>query len=340
MPAILHHELMDSVLFEWNLGGQKKYLNAEELRIIQKNVFIRKHTFEDATKGNYSYEGGVDMHITRRVAQMIVIGLLLIALGLIARYKIAANITRINGRFANAMEFLFTYFRKKIAEENMPGHGETYHPFLMTLFLYILLLNLAGLMPQMGQALDYLTQPAQLTEAGQLTQAGEQGQGDHANSSFWLAIWPGITATGDISVTFTLALTTICMIWFAGFRYQGISFLWNVVPKGVPLPLYVIMWPLEFIVGPIAKGFALMIRLLANMTAGHVVILVLLSFIFNAAPLWNSTFLSKIGAGGITLISLGGIIGIFMLEILVSVLQAFIFTLLSALFISSSMHRH
>ena len=322
LPSILSHELMDSVLFELNLFGKKKYLQSKDLLAIKSNTFVRKYTFTDSL-GSYTYEGGLDLHVTRRVAQMTVISIVLIFLGILGKRKIAGNVTKINGRFANMLEVFFIWSRKEIAEGSMPGHARTYHPYLLTLFLFILFLNLAGLMPQMGQALVLLS--------------GFQGD---IEESPLLALWPGITVTGDISVTFTLAVATVFMIWFAGFRYQGFSFIWNVVPKGVPLPLYVIMWPLEFIVGPLAKGFALMIRLLANMTAGHVVILVLLSFIFNTAPLWNSTILAKFGAGGITLVAMVGILGIFLLEILVSFLQAFIFTLLSALFISASMHRH
>jgi F-type H+-transporting ATPase subunit a len=88
------------------------------------------------------------------------------------------------------------------------------------------------------------------------------------------------------------------------------------------------MWPLEFIIGPLAKGFALTVRLLANMTGGHVIILVLIGFIFQFKTLW------------IAPVSVVGATVIYMLEIFVAFLQAFIFALLSALFMGQMMHRH
>ncbi|MBW7859332.1 MAG: F0F1 ATP synthase subunit A, partial [Leptonema sp. (in: Bacteria)] len=100
------------------------------------------------------------------------------------------------------------------------------------------------------------------------------------------------------------------------------------VPGGVPFWLFPLMWPIEFIVGPLAKGFALMIRLMANMTAGHVLILVLVGFIFQVGQAW------------IVPISVFGMGAIYVLEILVAVLQAFIFALLSSIFIGLMMHRH
>jgi len=88
------------------------------------------------------------------------------------------------------------------------------------------------------------------------------------------------------------------------------------------------MFPLEFIVSPLAKAFALTVRLLANMTAGHVVILALLGFIF------------EFQSYAVVPISILGATAIYMLEIFVAFLQAFIFTLLTSLFVGSSMHRH
>jgi F0F1-type ATP synthase membrane subunit a len=90
-------------------------------------------------------------------------------------------------------------------------------------------------------------------------------------------LWPGITATGDIAVTATLAIFTFLVILISGFAYQGAMFIRNIVPGGIPLLLWPIMWPIEFI-GLFTKPFALAIRLLANMTAGHMIILVLLGF--------------------------------------------------------------
>jgi F-type H+-transporting ATPase subunit a len=88
------------------------------------------------------------------------------------------------------------------------------------------------------------------------------------------------------------------------------------------------MWPLEFIISPLAKCFALTVRLLANMTAGHVIILALLGFIFKFQSFWIVP-ISILGAGAI-----------YVLEIFVAFLQAYIFVLLTSIFVGSVMHRH
>ena len=136
----------------------------------------------------------------------------------------------------------------------------------------------------------------------------------------------GSTATGNIGVTATLAVITFIVVEIAGMREQGIGYLNTVVywPHDVPVPvksfMTLIMTPVE-IVGKITKPFALAIRLFANMIAGHVVLLALIGLIF--------TFKSYIVAPA----PLAMAVAISLLEIFVSLLQAFIFALLSAVFI-------
>ena len=95
----------------------------------------------------------------------------------------------------------------------------------------------------------------------------------------------------------------------------------------VPKPLYIIMWPVE-IVGMFTKPFALMIRLFANITAGHIIILSLVSLIF----IFQSEAMGLVS----------GVFVLFMsaLEMLVAALQAYVFTLLSALFIGQAVEEH
>jgi F-type H+-transporting ATPase subunit a len=193
-------------------------------------------------------------------------------------------------------------------DPNMHGHGHGYYAYLFTLFFFILFCNLFGLIPSVGELIALIT-------------------GGDGHSTIAL-IWSGITVTGDISVTATLAIITLIMIYVAGFVHQGPLFPIYSVPNGVPAPLYLLMFPLEFIVSPLAKAFALTVRLLANMTAGHVVLLALLGFIFE----YQSILIAPISVMGAT--------AIYMLEIFVAFLQAFIFTLLTSLFVGSSMHRH
>lgn len=142
-----------------------------------------------------------------------------------------------------------------------------------------------------------------------------------------LGLVPGMsTATGSISVTAGLALAAFVMMQFSGIRQFGVvGHYRNLLPHGLPAWIVPIMLPIE-ILGVFTKPFALAVRLFANMTAGHVVILSLVSIIFimkNAA--W---------AG----MSVPFALFIYLLEILVAFLQAFIFTLLTALFIGMSVH--
>ena len=138
----------------------------------------------------------------------------------------------------------------------------------------------------------------------------------------------GSTATGNISVTAGLALMAFGMIQVAGVREYGlVKHLRHLIPQGVPLWLAPIMIVVE-IFGMLAKPFALCIRLFANMTGGHVVILSLIGLIFIMKSLWVAP------------VSVGFALFINLLELLVAFIQAYIFTMLTSLFIGMSMHPH
>jgi F-type H+-transporting ATPase subunit a len=133
------------------------------------------------------------------------------------------------------------------------------------------------------------------------------------------------TATSNINVTAALALVTLLFMIGSGIVRNGpIGFIKTFVPHGVPWPILIILVPIE-IVGMFIKPFALTIRLFANMLAGHVVILSLLGLAV--------TFGLKAAVPAVAMAT-----GIYLLEILVCFLQAFIFTLLSAMFIGSFLH--
>jgi F-type H+-transporting ATPase subunit a len=142
-----------------------------------------------------------------------------------------------------------------------------------------------------------------------------------------LGLVPGMsTATGSISVTAALAVIAFLMIQGAGIREHGfVKHCRNVLPGGLPAWLVPIMLPAE-ILGVFTKPFALCIRLFANMTAGHVVILSLVALIF---IMKTAMF---------AFISVPFALFVYLLEILVAFLQAFIFTLLTAYFISMAAH--
>jgi F-type H+-transporting ATPase subunit a len=140
--------------------------------------------------------------------------------------------------------------------------------------------------------------------------------------------FPGIsTATGNISVTVVLALFTFVLTQIAGMRAQGALGYWtHLVPSGVPLPLVPLMFAIEFF-GLFTKPFALTVRLFANMVAGHIVI-----FFLIALTLFISVYVAPV--------SVAFALGIFMLELFVALVQAYVFTMLSALFIGMTQHAH
>ena len=138
----------------------------------------------------------------------------------------------------------------------------------------------------------------------------------------------GATATGNLAVTGVLALFSMIAIEAGGLIANGpVRYARSLVPEGLPIYLAPIMIPIE-IIGHFAKPFALMIRLFANMTAGHVVILSLIGLIF----VLRSYFVAPI--------SVGFALFIYLLEILIAFIQAYIFAVLTAVFIQLSRHPH
>jgi len=204
---------------------------------------------------------------------------------------------RAPGGFANAMEALILYFRDEVVRRNI-GHGaDAYTPYILTLFFFILIMNLMGLIPF------------------------------------------GATATGNISVTGALALMTLVTVEVSGFFALGPGGYAKTIfyaPSGMPpmgrALMLVIMTPVEFL-GKLAKPFALAIRLFANMTAGHTVILSLIGIIFVFGHL-------TIGRFGVAAGSIGMSVAMMGLELFVAFLQAYIFALLTSVFIGLIRHAH
>jgi len=187
--------------------------------------------------------------------------------------------------FAAGMEAMVLYLRNEVVLPNVGPHGNAFVPFGLTLFFFILFANLLGLIPY------------------------------------------GSTATGNISVTAMLAIVTFVVVEISGIRAQGWGYLrtiFYVPPKDMPLllkPLMFVIMTVVEVIGKFTKPFALAVRLFANMTAGHVVLLALISLIF--------TFQSY--AVATAPVAMG--VAISLLEIFVGFLQAYIFTLLSCVFI-------
>lgn len=192
--------------------------------------------------------------------------------------------------FAAGMEGVILYLRNEVYMPVIGHGGEKYVPFCLTLFFFIAIANLLGLVPY------------------------------------------GSTATGNIAVTATLALITFIVVEIAGMRALGKGYLGTVIywphdmPVAMKLPLSLVMTPVE-IIGKFTKPFALTIRLFANMVAGHVIILALIGLIFMFG------FAVAIAAVPMALF-------IMLLELLVVFIQAFIFSLLAAVFIGQIRSAH
>lgn len=132
------------------------------------------------------------------------------------------------------------------------------------------------------------------------------------------------TATGNVSVTAALALITLGFMIFGAIYKNGVAgFCKCFVPHGVPWPILILLVPIEFL-GLFIKAFALTVRLFANMLAGHIVLYSLMGLVYIF--------------GAVAFPAVGLALGIYFLELFVSFLQAYIFTLLSAMFIGQMYH--
>jgi F-type H+-transporting ATPase subunit a len=196
----------------------------------------------------------------------------------------------------------------------------TWTPLLLTLGIFILAANAIGLVP----IFDVLS----LINHTVL----------HLPEESFMArmLHGGTTATGNFNVTAALATITFFTIIIAGARAHGFVKHWqNMVPQGLPLPVTIMLIPIE-IMGMFVRPFALTMRLAANMTGGHIAILAILSFVFIFTEL-SGQALVGIGVGVPSLVLAALLSG---LEIIIVAVQAYVFTLLSAVFIGMAIHAH
>lgn len=215
------------------------------------------------------------------------------------------------GRFSQVIEVIVLYLRDKVIRPQLGPDTNRFLPYLLTVFFFILLNNLMGLVPLLD--IQHLF-------------------GLHTTVV-------GGTPTGNFAVTTGLATIAFLVININGIRRLGIKEYLKHFTGGVPfsigmIPVILIMIPVE-IMGLIIKPAALAIRLFANMTAGHVLLAVLMGF---TAGSLNA--LGMFGGGAISVLSILAAIAIMFLEIFVATLQAFIFMFLTCLFIAQLNHHH
>jgi F-type H+-transporting ATPase subunit a len=230
-----------------------------------------------------------DFSITKNVASLILSAVILILVFMSVAKGYVTNKGKAPKGIQSFLEPIVLFVRDEIAKPNLGPQYEKYLPYLLTLFFFILVNNLLGLLPG------------------------------------------GANLTGNIAVTLVLAIITFFVVNLNGNKHYWMHL---VKPTGVPLALLPIMIPVE-IVGVFMKPFSLMVRLFANITAGHIIILSLISLIFIANNLGGT------GTGwGISLIVAPFTIFMNLIELLVAFLQAFIFTLLTSMYIGGAIEDH
>jgi F-type H+-transporting ATPase subunit a len=229
-----------------------------------------------------------DFSVTKNVAAMFISIILLLTIFLPVAKKYQANPNQAPSGMQSLLEPIILFIRDNVAIPNIGKKKyEKYMPFLLTVFFFILINNLMGLVP----------------------------------------FFPGgANLTGNISVTFTLAAIVLIIVIVTSNKHYWHHIL---AMPGVPKPILIILTPIE-ILGFVIRPFVLMMRLFANITAGHIVILSFISLIF----IFGS--LSATAGYGISIFSMFLVVFMSVLELLVAFLQAYVFTLLSAIYFGSA----
>jgi F-type H+-transporting ATPase subunit a len=263
------------------------YLNTDQAVASGKYLVEEHHGHKKIVKSSNHEAPAIDLSITNFVLfQWFAIFICAFIFKTVSsKYK--KNEGKAPKGFQNAIETIVVYVRDEIVRPNIPSRkaADGLMPYFMSLFFFILTMNLMGLLP-----------------------------GAH-------------TPTGAIAVTATLAITAFFVINITAMKVSGVGAWFHHLLGGAPWWLAFIMVPIE-IIGLLVKPFALTIRLFANMTAGHVILLSLLGVLF----FFNSIALSP----AITAFSLF----IYALELLVAFIQAYLFTILTAIFVGLAIGSH
>lgn len=277
-----HHDNTGHHVVEHN--GEKFVRYNEVIYYADKFESLTEEQKSGLNNGFNFAERPLNFSITKNVFSMLMSAIILFLLFTALARSYKKNQMAPKG-LAGFLEPLVVFVRDEIA---IPNIGEKkyakYMPYLLTVFFFIWINNLIGLIP----------------------------------------FFPfSSNLTGNIYFTFVLAFITFLITTFSGNKnYWG-----HIFAPPVPKALYPIMWPVE-IIGMFTKPFALMIRLFANITAGHIIILSLISLIY----IFKTVGIAPVSGAFVLFMSV--------LEMLVAALQAYVFTLLSALFIGQAVEEH
>ncbi|WP_300370966.1 F0F1 ATP synthase subunit A [Brachyspira sp.] len=239
--------------------------------------------------GNYI---NFDLKITKHIILVTLAGILSVLSMKYLAHKLKCPFKRPT-YLQSILEGIIDYMNKDVIGATLGEEGKKYVPFCMTIFLFVLFSNILGLIPA---AIKFPTEDGHYSYL-----AGGLG--------------------ANIGFTSAIAIIVFIVYVVAGIKKKGIIKYWvSLVPKGLPIPLIPIIWVLEFIT-LFNRAFALAIRLFANITGGHIMMIVIPYLIIMSGTLLVSPF---------AVLFLGFI---YVLEMFVSVLQAYIFSLLSAVYI-------
>jgi F-type H+-transporting ATPase subunit a len=267
LPIILVSKNKGVEIFSSN-----RFWDAQHHRVSYKGYHINNHEKIVADDPTWRF---YDLSITKNVASMLLSMFLLLTVGLVAAKRYKTNPYSTPRGLWGFLEMFICFIRDEVAIPNIGAHHyKSFMPYLLSVFFFIWLNNLMGLLP--GAA----------------------------------------NVTGNISVTLVLALFTFIITIAHGNKHY-----WGHIlrPPGVPIWLLPIMIPVE-LMGLLTKPISLMVRLFANITAGHIILLSIISLIFIFQTSWAGLISVPFGAF------------MFLLKLIVAFLQAYIFTLLSAIY--------
>lgn len=272
MSSAFHHDDQGKVIVEAN-GG--KFMKIHE-KIYQLNSGAEAVVF-DAEHHPTNAKKPLNISITRNVFMLFVSAIILMLLFISAARSYAKSKDGMPTGIASFLEPLVVFVRDEIGKPMIGEHKyKKYMPYLLTIFFFIWINNIFGLIPILNEA----------------------------------------NLSGNIAFTMTLAVFTFIITTLSGNKNYWKHIFWM---PGVPVPMKIFLMPIE-IIGMFVKPISLMIRLFANITAGHVIVLALMSLIF----VFKSYLVVPVSVGFTLFISV--------IEIIVTAIQAYIFTILSALY--------
>ena len=263
---------------------------------------------------------GIDFSVTKHVLMLWLVALIVSIVVILPIRKYLSSNGKKKSNWVTLIEYIVEFVKDTIAAPNVgPNWVMTWTPLFLTFFFFILFANGIGMIP-IFDTIGLLDRFLLKTDS---------------HSTINNLLHGGVTATGNFNVTAGLAAVTFFSIIIAGVKKHGFIKHWaNLVPHGLAWPVYIILIPIE-LMGLFVKPFALTMRLAANMTGGHIAILALLSLMAIIGEMFSGA--AGIGVAFISIPMAAAISG---LEIIVVLVQAYVFTLLTAVFVGMAINVH